>query len=103
LARQLSKQSHISCPCQHHRLLCFPRISAGVAGVFGFLAEAFYFVSTSHVFGSNTSASSWEAFQLAKQWLITILSQRDNMTEKHKDLLNVLHWVKENCTRPELT
>jgi hypothetical protein len=41
---------------------CFPRISADVAGAFGFLAEAFYFVSTSHVFGSNTSASSWEAF-----------------------------------------
>jgi hypothetical protein len=40
---------------------CFPRLSADVAGV-GFLAEAFYFVSTSHVFGSNTSASSWEAF-----------------------------------------
>ncbi len=41
---------------------CFPRISADVAGAFGFLAEVFYFVSTSHVFGSNTSASSWEAF-----------------------------------------
>ncbi len=35
-------------------------------------------------------------------WLITILSQRDNLIKKYKDLLNVLHWVKENCTRPEL-
>jgi hypothetical protein len=41
---------------------CFLRISADVAGAFGFLAEAFYCVSTSHVFGSNTSASSLEAF-----------------------------------------
>ncbi len=41
---------------------CFPRISADVAGESGFLAKAFYFVSTSHVFSSNTSASSWEAF-----------------------------------------
>jgi hypothetical protein len=41
---------------------CFPRISADTAGAFGFLAEAFYFVSSSHVFGSNNSASSWEAF-----------------------------------------
>ncbi len=40
----------------------FPRISADVAGAFGFLAETFYFASTSHVFGSNTLASSWEAF-----------------------------------------
>jgi hypothetical protein len=37
---------------------CFSRISADVAGAFGFLAEPFYFVSTSHMFGSNTSASS---------------------------------------------
>ncbi len=41
---------------------CFPRISADVAGAFGFLAEAFYFASTSHVFDSNASASSWDAF-----------------------------------------
>ncbi len=33
---------------------CFPRISADVAGAFSFLAKAFYFVSTSHVFDSNT-------------------------------------------------
>ncbi len=81
---------------------CFPRILADVAGVFGFLAEAFYFVSTSHVFGSNTSASSWEAFQRAIQWLITVLSQRDNLIKKHEDLLNILHWAEENCTCPEL-
>ena len=40
----------------------FPRISADVTGTFGFLAETLYFISSSHVFGSNTSASSWEAF-----------------------------------------
>jgi hypothetical protein len=53
---------------------CFPRISADVAGAFNFLAEAFYFVSTSHMLGSNTLASSWEAFRQAIQQLITILS-----------------------------
>jgi hypothetical protein len=42
---------------------CFPRLSANVAGAFGFLAEGHYFAPTSHVFGSNTSASSWEAFR----------------------------------------
>ena len=36
----------------------FPRISADVTGAFGFLAETLYFISSSHVFGSNTSASS---------------------------------------------
>jgi hypothetical protein len=38
----------------------FPRISADVTGAFGFLAKELYFVSTSHVFGSNTLASLWE-------------------------------------------
>jgi hypothetical protein len=38
----------------------FPRISANVMGAFGFMAEGYYFLSTSHIFGSNTSASSWE-------------------------------------------
>jgi hypothetical protein len=32
---------------------CFPRLSTDVAIAFGFLAEALYFVSTSHVFGST--------------------------------------------------
>ena len=41
----------------------FPRLSANVAGAFGFLAEGLYFASTSHIFGSNTSASSWEPFR----------------------------------------
>jgi hypothetical protein len=68
---------------------CFPRVSVDVAGAFGFLAEAFYFVSTSHLFGSNTSASSWEAFQQAIQQLIPVLSQRDDLIKKHKDLFNI--------------
>ena len=42
---------------------CFPRMLADFTGAFGFIAKGLYFISTSHVFGSNTSASSWEAFQ----------------------------------------
>jgi hypothetical protein len=41
----------------------FPRTSTDVMGAFGFMAEGYYFLSTSHVFGSNTSASSWEPLQ----------------------------------------
>jgi hypothetical protein len=40
----------------------FPRIFADVVGAFGYVAEEKYFVSMSHMFGSNTLASSWEAF-----------------------------------------
>jgi hypothetical protein len=45
----------------------FLRISADVTGAFGFIAEYLYFISTSHVFGLNTSASLWEAFRRAIQ------------------------------------
>jgi hypothetical protein len=38
----------------------FPRISADVTKAFGIMAEDYYYFSTSHVFGSYTSASSWE-------------------------------------------
>ncbi len=41
----------------------FPRIHADVTGrPFVFLAEDLYFLATRMVFGSNTSASSWEPF-----------------------------------------
>ena len=35
------------------RVFCFPRLSADIAGAFGFVAEDLYFASTSHVFGSK--------------------------------------------------
>ncbi len=43
----------------------FPKIQAEMMGSFGFMAEELYFLATSMVFGSNTSASSWELFQRA--------------------------------------
>jgi len=45
----------------------FPRMHADVTGAFGFMAEELYFLATSMVFGSNTSASSWEPFRRAIQ------------------------------------
>ncbi len=42
---------------------CFPGIAADLTGAFKKLAEKLYFISISHVFRSNTSASSWEALQ----------------------------------------
>jgi hypothetical protein len=70
----------------------FPRISANVTGAFGFMAEGYYFLSTSHVFGSNTSASSWEPLRQAIQSMIPIYLQQDDLVVKHKTLLNTLKW-----------
>ncbi len=71
---------------------CFPKISMEVSIAFEFLAEGLYFLSTGHVFGSNTSASSWEALRRAIQNMIPVYSQWTDLVEKHKDLINLLKW-----------
>jgi hypothetical protein len=76
----------------------FPRISADVTGTFGFIAEYLYFFSTSRVFGSNTSASSWEAFRRAIQNLIPVLSQKNDLIQKHNELLNMVKWHDKKDT-----
>jgi hypothetical protein len=42
---------------------CFPRIHPNLTGAFGFMAGGYYNLATAMVFGSTTSASSWEPFQ----------------------------------------
>jgi hypothetical protein len=41
---------------------CFPRIHPNLTGAFGFMAGGYYNLATAMVFGSSTSASSWEPF-----------------------------------------
>ncbi len=41
---------------------CFPRINPNFTGAFGFMAGGYYNLATAMVFGSTTSASSWEPF-----------------------------------------
>ncbi len=42
---------------------CFPGIHPDLTGAFGFMAGGYYNLATAMVFGSTTSASSWEPFQ----------------------------------------
>jgi hypothetical protein len=79
----------------------FPQLSADVTGAFGFLAESIYFISTSQVFGSNTSASLWEPFRRAIKSIITIYAQRDDLVDKHKKLLDELKWSNNLSPRPD--
>jgi hypothetical protein len=76
----------------------FPRIAADVAGAFGFVAEGKYFVSTSMVFGSNISASAWEALRRGIQETIPTLSQRTDLVELHEELVSLLRWAEENSS-----
>ncbi len=84
---------------------CIPRLSADVTGAFGVIAEEFYsyFISTSHVLGLNTLASSWEQLCRAIQSMITVYSQRDELIIKHKYLLDKLRWIDASPTKLKLT
>ena len=70
----------------------YPRIAADLTGAFGFMFKKLYFLSTSHVFGSNTSASSWEPFRRAIKNSIPIYFFREDLVIKHKDFLDTLKW-----------
>ena len=48
------------------------------------------------VFGSNTSASSWEPFCRAIAALILEYSMRSDLIKKHKNLLDMLVWEDDN-------
>ncbi len=65
-------------------------------GAFGFMAENLYFLAMSMVFGSNTSASSWEPIQRAIEALIIKYSTRSDLIERHKHLLDILIWEEDN-------
>jgi hypothetical protein len=81
----------------------FPWLAADITGAFGFLTEHLYFISTSHVFGSNTLASSWEPFQRAIQIMIRVYyTQRDDLVKNHKLLLDELKWSEDIKPRPNL-
>jgi hypothetical protein len=51
---------------------CFPRIHADLTGAFGFLAGGYFNLATAMVFGSTTSASSWELLRRAIQALSVV-------------------------------
>ena len=70
----------------------FPRIAADITGAFGFVADGKYFVVNSHVFGSNTSCSSWEPFRRGIQALIRVYLERTDLVDKHAELLALLKW-----------
>jgi hypothetical protein len=61
-------------------------------GTFGYVAKGLYFVSMSHVFGSNALASLWEALWRAIQKMITVLSTNGDLVNKHRELLDLLKW-----------
>ncbi len=71
---------------------CFARIHADLTGAFGFIANDLYNLATAMVFGSTTSASSWESFRQAIKDLMKIFANRLDLVIKHKKYLDMLKW-----------
>ena len=68
----------------------FPRICPDLAGACGFFTDRFYCLATVMVFGSNTSATSWEPFQREIEGLSVIYANRENLVEKHGKYLDMI-------------
>ena len=72
----------------------FPRNRPDLAGAFGFMAGGYYNLAAAMVFGSTTSASSWEPFQRAIEALSVAYAKHPDLVIKHKHYLNIISWAK---------
>jgi hypothetical protein len=77
---------------------CFPQIYPNLTGAFGFIAGRYYNLSTAMVFGSTTSASSWEPFCQAIEVLSVVYADRPNLVIKHKYYLDMISWEETDPT-----
>jgi hypothetical protein len=80
---------------------CFPRILADITGAFEFVADDLLYLATSHVFGSNTSMSSWELLRQSIEALIPMYMNDKGLVEKHTELLSMIKWDKSNINAPQ--
>ena len=70
----------------------FQRIHPDLTGAFGFLVHDFYCLAVAMVFGSNTSASSWEPFRRAIEELSKVFMKNPSLVRKHDKYLEMTRW-----------
>ncbi len=62
------------------------------------MAGGYYNLATAMVFGSTTSASSWEPFQRAIEALSVAYANCPDLVITHKYYLNMISWAKHDPT-----
>jgi hypothetical protein len=62
------------------------------------MAGGFYNLATAMVFGSTTSASSWEPFRRGIEALSVAYVDRPDLVIKHKFYLDMISWAEEDPT-----
>ena len=82
---------------------CYQCIHADLVGAFGFKAHSLYLLATRMVFGSNTSATSWEPFCQAIEEMTLVFFNQPGLIQKHKQYLNMIEWQDESPPSHELT
>jgi hypothetical protein len=70
----------------------YPRIHADLTGDFSFIADELYYLATAMVFGSTSSASSWEAFRQVIKAPTKMFANRPDLVIRHKKFINMLKW-----------
>ncbi len=71
----------------------FPRIHPRLTGAFGYLdGYGNYNISNAMVFGSRASANQWEPIRRIIEILSRLFQGRDDLVEKHKELLAMIIW-----------
>ncbi len=80
--------------CLAEANVCFryPRIHTELTGAFSFIADELYNLATAMVFGSTSSASSWEAFRQAIKAFTKGFANRPDLVVRHKTLIDMLKW-----------
>lgn len=71
----------------------FGRIHPDLTGAFGFYADDLYCLATAMVFGSNTSATSWEPFRRSIEALSRHFANRPDLVTKHRHYLDMVQWA----------
>ena len=78
----------------------YPRINPDLTGAFGFFADEYFCLATAMVFGSNTSATSWEPFRRAIEALTISFAKRTDLVEKHGHFLDMIAWNTDPALEP---
>ena len=73
----------------------YPRIFSDLVGAFGFMVGPWYFAANAMVFGSTTSATSWEPLRRAIVGVATACFHRPWLKIKHKFYLDNVQWEPE--------
>jgi hypothetical protein len=72
----------------------FAGIHVELTGAFGFIADDYYNLATAMIFGSSTSASSWEPFRQAIEKLSEVYADQPDLVNKHEKYLDMIGWTE---------